>query len=461
MRAWSLALGICVGVLLTPPLWMVALVAIPAMRFRRNSFVALMLAGLAIGGVRSHQTASPSTIIGELAATVTTCDLQGLVEPRSGSMGTFIEVRTLDCDGVVHRLGSMVVTEPTSIPSGSGLSATVRLSPLFDGSFDQALRRMGAEARAELLSEPQLTAPSGISAVAASVRNGVREASAVMDGDDAALLRGLVIGDTEGFSPEQEERFRDAGLAHLVAVSGSNVAIVTGALLLAFGRLPRIARYTIAALGLAVYVVVVGPEPSVLRATTMGAIGIWAALTGRLTESFAALGLAVGVVVAMRPDLLYSVGLHLSVAATTGIILWAAPIADRIPGPRIVALAAGVTVSAQIAVAPIIGAAFGVYSLAALPANLIAAGAVAPATVLGLAAGIVSLAVPPIGASIARLAVVPVAWINHVASAFGGAAWAEVGISPHAAAVTGVLCAMLVALSLRVRYQAVLDNLGG
>lgn len=268
-------------------------------------------------------------------------------------------------------------------------------------------------------------------------------------------MKGLVIGDTSGFTAEQESAYRKAGLSHLVAVSGSNIAMVAGAILLAAARSPHLVRYGLAAAGVGLYVLVVGPDASVLRAAAMGAIGIAAALGGRRVESWGALGLAVGVALLVRPDLLYSVGLHLSAAATAGIILWARPIAAAIPGPRLVALAAGVTLSAQIAVTPILGAAFGQVSLAALPANLLAAPAVAPATVLGLAAGCLSILVPGAGSAVARLAGPALWWVERVAAHLGAPSWAEVTLAPAMTWALGAAVLVALVFSLRTHIRGV------
>ncbi|MGA6164328.1 ComEC/Rec2 family competence protein [Amycolatopsis magusensis] len=103
---------------------------------------------------------------------------------------------------------------------------------------------------------------------AASMRAGLRKASGVLDEEPAGLLPGLAVGDTTGMSRRVEDEFRDAGLSHLTAVSGTNVTIVCGAvlLLLRLLRLGPVVSATGAGLALAGYLIITGPEPSVLRA---------------------------------------------------------------------------------------------------------------------------------------------------------------------------------------------------
>lgn len=237
-------------------------------------------------------------------------------------------------------------------------------------------------------------------------------------------------------------------------LSGSNVAIVLGTLLLVFGFLGLRARLTIAALGLVLFVLVTGPEPSVLRAAVMGAIAIAALGLGERVSTQRALGLAVVVVLALRPQLLGSLGLQLSVAATAGIVLWARPIAERLsflPSP--VALGVGATVAAQFAVAPLLAAGFGEVSIAGFPANLLAMPAVAPATVLGFASALAGLASPALARLLARLASPFVAAILWIGDLFGGAPWAMVQVPTAVALVAGMGVAGVAAATLVRRRQ--------
>jgi competence protein ComEC len=126
----------------------------------------------------------------------------------------------------------------------------------------------------------------------------------------------------------------------------------------------------------------------------------------------------------------FSVGLHLSVAATLGIVLWARRLEDvAMFLPRIVRLPLAVTLSAQLAVVPIIVATFGELSLAAPVANLLAAPAVAPATILTLAGGVTATLFPSVGEWIATGAEPFALWILMVGDLLGGATWASIEVS--------------------------------
>src|ERR1044072_3646665 len=131
--------------------------------------------------------------------------------------------------------------------------------------------------------------------VAQSLRAGLRDATGVLDPEPAGLLPGLVVGDTDRLSRQVESEFKTAGMSHLLAVSGSNLAIVCVAVLLllrAFRVGPRgsAAGAMVALVG---FVVLAGPEPSVLRAGVMGAVGLLALAIGRERAALRALGTAV------------------------------------------------------------------------------------------------------------------------------------------------------------------------
>lgn len=204
-----------------------------------------------------------------------------------------------------------------------------------------------------------------------------------------ALLAGFLLGDTTDLPPIVVADFRAAGLSHLVAVSGQNVAFV---LALAGPLLRRGHRALRLALGVGVVVVFAAMtrfEPSVLRASAMAGCSMTALAVGRPTAGLRSLTLAVTVLLLVDPFLLHSIGFALSCAASVGIALWSRPIADRVPGPRPVAEALGVTVAAQLAVAPLLVLVFDGVPLVSVPANLLVAPVAGPLTALGLLGGVV------------------------------------------------------------------------
>jgi competence protein ComEC len=174
-----------------------------------------------------------------------------------------------------------------------------------------------------------------------------------------------------------------AGISHLVAISGQNVAIVAGVIVASLawcmGRRPA----TVAAIVLIwAYAAFVGGSPSVLRAAVMATVMLGAVLAGRPGSALGAITMAAAVLVILRPLIVDDVAFQLSFAATLGIVLAAKRIEDlirplfgRIPDRAAGLLAENfaITSAASLAVLPIIAATFGRVSLVALPANLLAA----------------------------------------------------------------------------------------
>jgi competence protein ComEC len=325
------------------------------------------------------------------------------------------------------------------------------LLPLRTEGFDAVRRRTGAQA---WMREPDielLRRPSGMFSMAAALRSSLRRATAGLEPSVAGLLEGLSIGRTDGIDQIAQENLRRAGLSHLVAVSGSNVALVLGCALLVTARLALWARVGAGLLVLACYVAVVGPDPSVLRAGVMGAIALIALGAGRRSVSLQTLALALVAVLTFKPQLVGSVGLQLSAAATAGIILWGGDIAARVRGPRPLGLALGATIAAQLAVAPILVGVFGELSVAATFANLLAIPAVPPATVLALGAGVVGVVSDPL-ARVPAAAAGPFArWILAVGDRLGAPDWAVLEMPNGAWILFATPLIMLVAKTVRRR----------
>lgn len=239
--------------------------------------------------------------------------------------------------------------------------------------------------------------PGGMAAFAAHVRETFGDAvDAVVGPASRGLVPGMVLGDTSRQSAAEQELYIDTGLSHLSAVSGANVAIVTTAAVVTCRLLtlgPRL--QVVAATGaLLVFVGLVGTEPSVLRASVTGLVGLLAVLNSSRLEPVHGLCLAVIGLVLWDSDLAVAYGFALSVAATAGIValhpLLHRPLA-RTRLPDIVVRALAVAIAADLLTMPIIALMAGEVSLVSVLANVLVAPAVAPVTVLGLLAAGLSL----------------------------------------------------------------------
>lgn len=207
--------------------------------------------------------------------------------------------------------------------------------------------------------------------------------------DQAAMLPALVLGDTSAVPALVTAQFRESGLTHLTAVSGANVTIVCGAVLLSAVLVGPRAAVGLAAVTLIAFVVVVQPSPSVLRAAVMGAITLLAVLSHRRRQALPALSATVIALMIGAPELAVDAGFALSVSATAALIVvapvWSRRLADR-GWPRPLAAAVSVAVAAQLVTAPLVAAISGSVSVVAVVANLVVAPVIPPITVIGTAA---------------------------------------------------------------------------
>ncbi|ATQ28285.1 DNA internalization competence protein comec/rec2 [Rhodococcus ruber] len=294
-------------------------------------------------------------------------------------------------------------------------------------------------------------APSRVQQWAGRIRERLASASgAVLPPAAAGLLPGLVVGDTSRLPDDVRESFRVAGLTHLTAVSGANVSIVLGAVLLAvrgLGLGPRTGA-ALAAVALVAFVVVVRPSPSVLRAAAMGAIGLLALVTSRRRNGLPALAATVGVLLVAAPELATDAGFALSVAATAGLVLVAPLWVTRLRArgwPRAAAEVFAVSAAAFVVTAPIVAALSGTVSVVAIAANVLVAPVLPPLTVLGTTVAAVSAVSPAVAELLARGTAPMLWWILEVAARATALPLAEVpvpaGVSGAVAVVGGLVAA--------------------
>jgi competence protein ComEC len=140
-----------------------------------------------------------------------------------------------------------------------------------------------------------------------------------------------LLGDRSGISEDLEQAYSLTGTAHIIAISGFNMAVLAGLITKLFTRkLGAWRGGALSILTLAFYTVLVGASASVLRAALMGLLGILGASINRRGSGLNSLGLAVWLMLLVNPHLPWDVGFQLSVAATLGMILFSAPMQARL-----------------------------------------------------------------------------------------------------------------------------------
>lgn len=277
--------------------------------------------------------------------------------------------------------------------------------------------------------EPRLGTASTAQRAGAQVRTDFAEAARLsLTPDQAALVPALVLGDTADVSAQSIAEFRRAGLTHLTAVSGANVTIVCGAVLLSAVLVgPRIA-VGLAALALFAFVVVVQPSPSVLRAAAMGSVMLLGMLVRRRRQAIPALSASVLVLMVIAPELSVDAGFALSASATAALVtiapVWSRRLVVR-GWPKVLADAVCVAGAAQLVTAPLVAAISGQFSVIAVVANLVVAPVIPPITILGTAAAAVGWCWPA-GAQLLIRFTGPELWwllkVAHLSASLPGAA---------------------------------------
>ncbi|PZU46235.1 MAG: competence protein ComEC [Microbacterium sp.] len=355
-----------------------------------------------------------------------------------------------------------VVVRSSEGPPGLDLGSRVRVSgtawPTDAG--ERAVLVVDAAATPEVLA-----VPAGPLAAASDLRNSLRALTVDLPPPGGGLIAGLAVGDTSAVDPALDAAMKTSSLSHLTAVSGANCALVVA---IAFGiaagfRARRGVRVAAGVAALVAFVVLVSPEPSVVRAASMAAIAMLGILLGRPGAGLSLLTTAVIVVLVLDPWLALSLGFGLSVAATGALLVAAGPLADGLVRwmPRPLALGISVPLAAQLACGPLIVLIAPQLSTYGVIANLVAAPAAPAGTLLGLAACLAS-GIPLLGSGLAALAWVPAAWVATTATTFAGlpgsvVAWPEgFGGLLALSALGAVIAAVIMPAPARVRTCAVL-----
>jgi competence protein ComEC len=411
-----------------------------------------LLAAAAVGGaLAARAEANRAGAVGVLAADGAAVTITGRVtsDPalRSGRFGGYTLTRLTVSEvvgrGRAHRTGVPVLVIGdagwTSVQLGARVSVTGRLGRS-DGPDLAGVLSTGRT--------PQvLEQPAGPFEVAARVRAGIRASVAGAGPDARALVPALVAGDDQLMSPQVVTDFATCGLTHLAAVSGTNLTLVVGFLLVVARWLGVRARglVLVGVVGVLGFVLLARPEPSVLRAAAMGSVALLGMGSRGRDRGVRALGVAVFVLLLLDPWLVVSWGFVLSTLATAGILLLGPPFRDALQCwlPRWAAEALAVPFAAQLACTPAVAAISGQVSLVAVLANLAVAAAVGPATVFGLLGGVLMLVAPALGHACGWVAGICASWIITVATHLAGLPTAAVDWSADAfsLAVLTAICA--------------------
>ncbi|MEZ5193788.1 MAG: ComEC/Rec2 family competence protein [Nocardioides sp.] len=212
--------------------------------------------------------------------------------------------------GVLLRAPVLVLAPPTwaRVALGARVEADVRLVPDPEGQVSAVLRVRG---------DPVVRAPPAWWWRASAVlRAGLRDSVSGLGPDRRALVPALVLGDDVGLAPTLAADFRTTGLTHLLAVSGTNLTLLVGFLVVvarAGWERESGALRVVGVVGVCSFVLLARPEPSVLRAAVMGSVALVGMGSPSRSRGPAVLGFAVTALLLVAPDLARQPGFALSV----------------------------------------------------------------------------------------------------------------------------------------------------
>jgi competence protein ComEC len=262
-----------------------------------------------------------------------------------------------------------------------------------------------------------LSPGSHVDELAAVVRRHVRRAVAATVGlrspRAAAIVLAILVGDRTQLDPDDERRLQDAGTYHVIAISGGNIAILAGSLLLVCRVLwvPHRAALAGTAAVLALYVPITGGGSSVLRATLMALLYLSARAIDQRSAPASALALSATLILCGSPLAVVDPGFLLTFGATIAIVALVPGILARVGGPApvraVVALAAA-SLAAEVALLPVGATLFNRVTFAGLALNFVAI----PLMTVAQVGGMVIVALHLAGSSWA----VSLAWVPQLAA---------------------------------------------
>ena len=361
-----------------------------ALRWRTLLVIGVALAAFGLGSWRS-QAADP---VGAGASSVATLvdgdghEVLGTViddpRPREDRLQLVLGDLATANDGTVRSLGDkLLVWLPRGVDAGAGdrmrVTSRIELAEDFDGfAYREFLARQGIAAIARADSAEVVGEASGPTAVLAGLRSmllgGLND---LVPEPEAALGAGILLGVRSAIAPEINDAFATAGLTHVVAISGWNIAIVAALVAAAVRPLARRpgGRWTTAALAAMTvggYVLLTGASPSVVRAALMAAAMLVARLGGSRAHAASALALAALVMLLAAPPVLWDVGFQLSLLATAGLVFFGAAVERRLHRwPGWIREPVALTLAAQLTTLPVILVNFERLSLVAPIANVL------------------------------------------------------------------------------------------
>ena len=423
--------------------------------------IAVVLARVALGGDLSAVPAGPIGMpVGDGPWAVRVVSTAAPLDGSQRFVGGLDEGAGLRID----------ITAPRYPPVRVGdlVSARGPLHAPPDGPYGTYLERIGVAATLVTRSLEPLAAPADADRVVQGIRAAAGDALARSLPEPAAgLAAGILIGLRERVDRQLAADFTTTGLSHVVAISGWNIALVAGLVAALLGTWPRRRRAGATVAAIAVYTILAGASPSVLRAAVMAGVALLARETGRPGTAARALAWAVVLLLVAGPATVADAGFQLSAAATAGLLAWGSPLASRLRAglrllPGFIVEGLAVSLAAQAATLPIVLLSFGRLAPLSPVLNLV----VVPLVPLAMATGTLAMiggllagaGAPALVATLLGLpGAIVVGLLVAIVQTAADLPFAGVTLAPPAgAALGGVAAALLVVAAGRRRIAGVL-----
>lgn len=466
MRLVYLALGWAAGIIVIaaypglrqPALWLALSLVSALIAWRFHLPVLLIVTAFSLGAIRMATVPATSDLAAYNGRGGMT--IEGIVAAEPDRRDDRVQLRlaaetvtragtTTPTDGLV------LVNAPVTADAGYGdrIAATGLLLEPGEGdrfSYAEYLARSGVHSIMQESAVTVLQHAPGDDLFSRLLDLKARAADAInqnLPEPQAGLLTGILLGNERGIAPDVSDAFAATGAAHVIAISGFNMAVLSGVVIGVLRRLKLrplpAALISIAILG--IYTVFVGANPAVTRAALMSGLVIVGRALRRETYLPASLAFAAIVLSLVNPLVLWDVSFQLSFFATLGLALFAEPftrrfdgLTARLPSPRIQQILGAlltepliVTLAALAFTLPLTMLYFGQVSPAVLLVNLLIVPVQPAVLLLGGAATLTAAVVPPIAQILYWLDLIPLAWTIDVVRLFARLPAAEVFISPN------------------------------
>jgi competence protein ComEC len=337
---FAAAAGIALGRLVPVPPWLAVVVLVAALGLASASrgwslYLAVATAAMVYGQVRMAEPADPrlysverfdGTVESEIRGEAARRAVVSLSDPWRGKVTLWLRDSLPELrPGDVVRVAGHI--EPLDFPRNPGVSDfnSVLAARGFAGSASASARDVMVLARGK----GSLVRKLLVTPVRAYIFGVINR---VLPGDEGALLVGLLLGGSQGLPKDVQEAFKDAGIVHILAVSGMNVSIVVGVLWLLLSLLGARGwwRFGAGVAGVVFYLLLVGWTAAPMRAGLMACAVLLSAPTQRRLSPVASLCSAGILLLLIDPSMLFDVGAQLSFAATMGIALAVDPLEQMV-----------------------------------------------------------------------------------------------------------------------------------